>query len=98
MKEINKALLKECANNLMFDMKEEEYQTLLKEFDIVQTQLSKIGEIEGLNEEEPMTFPFDCAISYLREDVEGKELTKEEALKNAKDVFAGQIRLPKVVL
>lgn len=98
MKEINETLLKECANNLMFDMKEEEYQTLLKEFEVVQTQLSKIGEIEGLNEEEPMTFPFDCSTSYLREDIEGKELTKEEALQNAKDVFAGQIRLPKVVL
>lgn len=97
MKEINETLLKECAHNLMFDMKEEEYQTLLNEFHIVQEQLSMIGEIDGLDQEEPMTFPFDCAISYLREDEEKENLTREEALKNAKDVFAGQIKLPKVV-
>ena len=97
MKEINETLLKECAHNLLFDMKEEEYQTLLEEFKIVQSQLAMIGNIEGLNDEEPMTFPFDCSITYLRDDVEGELLTKEEALKNAKDVFAGQIRLPKVV-
>ena len=28
MKEISYDLLKQCANNLMFDMKEEEYETL----------------------------------------------------------------------
>lgn len=97
MKEINEKLLKECANSLMFDMKEEEYQTLLGEFQIVQSQLSMIGEIDGLNDEGPMTFPFDCTITYLRDDVAEETITREEALKNAKEVFADQIRLPKVV-
>lgn len=97
MKEINETLLKECAHSLMFDMKDEEYQTLLGEFNIVQSQLAMIGEIEGLDDEEPMTFPFDCAVTFLREDEPGEHLTRDEALKNAKDVFAGQIKLPKVV-
>ncbi len=33
MIKITLELLKNCANNLMFDMKEEEYETLDKEFD-----------------------------------------------------------------
>lgn len=98
MKEINKDLLKECAHNLMFDMNEEEYDTLLEEFKIVTSQLEMIGKIEGLDNEEPMTFPFDCSIDYLREDEVNSTISKEDALKNAKDTFQGQIRLPKVVL
>ncbi len=97
MKEITKELLKECANNLMFDMNEKEYDTLLDEFAIVKAQFALIGKIEGLNEVEPMTFPFDVSISYLREDTPKEVLSQEEVLKNAKDVFAKQIRLPKVV-
>ncbi len=98
MKEISKELLKQCANNLMFDMNNEEYDTLLEEFKIVTSQLEMIGNIKGLDKEEPMTFPFDCSISYLREDEVTASLSTNEALKNAKDTFLDQIRLPKVVL
>lgn len=97
MKEITESLLKECAHNLMFDMEEKQYQTLINEFKIVQSQFEMIGTIENLDKEEPMTFPFDCTITFLREDVASTPLKKEEVLKNAKDVLAGQIRLPKVI-
>jgi aspartyl-tRNA(Asn)/glutamyl-tRNA(Gln) amidotransferase subunit C len=90
-------ILKKCANNLMFDMSEEQYQLLLKEFEVITKQMELLGEIDGLSEVEPMTFPFDVFTSYLREDIEGECLTKEEVLKNAKDVVDGQIKLPKVV-
>ena len=97
MKEITLELLKNCASNLMFEMKEEEYETLLKEFQIVQEQFAHIGHIKGINEVEPMTFPFMVEGVSLREDEVKPSLSKEEALKNAKDTFADQIRLPKVV-
>ncbi len=97
MKEITMQLLKECANNLLFEMKEEEYETLLKEFKIVQEQFMHIGQIDGIKEAEPMTFPFEIEEVELREDEVKESLSKEDALKNAKDVFANQIRLPKVV-
>ena len=32
MKEVNKEVLKDAANRLLFDMKDEEYDTLLNEF------------------------------------------------------------------
>lgn len=97
MREITMDLLKKCANNLMFDMKDEEYQTLYQEFDILKKQMSLIGEIEGLDDQEPMTFPFPCEVTYLREDVESEPLSVEEVLSNVKETAAGQVKLPKVV-
>ncbi|MDY0345903.1 MAG: Asp-tRNA(Asn)/Glu-tRNA(Gln) amidotransferase subunit GatC [Bacilli bacterium] len=97
MKEINKIVLKDAAKRLLFDMSEEEYDTLLNEFDVVIKQMELIGQIEGVDDYEPMTFPFDCATKYLRDDIPTKPLSKEEALRNAKNKSAGQIKLPKVV-
>ena len=97
MKEINKQVLKDAAKRLLFDMSEEEYDTLLKEFDVITKQMDLIGQIEGIDDHEPMTFPFPCETSYLREDIPTKPLSKEDALKNAKNKTAGQIKLPKVV-
>lgn len=97
MKQVNKELLKNLANNLMFDMNEDEYDTLLKEFSVVLKQMDLISKIPNIDEVEPMTFPFDVTNDYLRDDVPSQPLTIEDALKNAKDVVDGQIRLPKVV-
>ena len=81
----------------MFDMSDEQYQNLLSEFDIILSQMELISEIEGVDEVEPMTFPFEVTNSYLREDVPTTPLSKEEALKNAKDVIDGEIAIPRVV-
>ncbi len=90
-------LLKNCANNLMFDMSNEQYELLLKEFDVITKQMEVLGEIDGLENVSPMTFPFDVTTSYLREDIPEEGLDKKEVLRNAKDVVEGQIKLPKVV-
>ena len=97
MKTVNKTILKDAANKLMFDMSDEQYDQLVNEFDIITTQMKLIGEIPGVDEASPMTFPFDVTNTYLREDVSTKPLDRDEALRNAKDVVDGQIRLPKVV-
>ena len=90
-------ILKKCANNLMFDMSDEQYQVLEKEFEVITKQMELLGELDGLEDVEPMTFPYQVFTSFIREDEAGECLTKEEALSNAKDVFEGQIKLPKVV-
>lgn len=97
MKQITKETLKEAANKLMFDLTDEELDKLVKEFDIIVKQMELIGEIPGVDDVEPMTFPFECVVTYLREDVATKPEDRDEILKNAKDVVDGQIRLPKVV-
>ena len=97
MKPINKDVLKEISLKLMFEMKEEQYDTLLKEFDLIIKQMNLIGEIKGVDDVEPMTFPFDVTNDYLREDEVEDNLSQEEALKNSKSIENGQIVLPKVV-
>ena len=97
MKTITKDVLIDAAHRLMFDMSSEEYDTLLEEFKILTKQMETIGKIEGLDDYEPMTFPFDCHTDILREDVPTEPLTREQALSNAGSVANGQIKLPKVV-
>jgi aspartyl/glutamyl-tRNA(Asn/Gln) amidotransferase C subunit len=98
MKTITMDVLKDAANRLLFDMSEEQYKTLYEEFGILTKQMEKIGEIKGLDDYPPMTFPFDCSTTYLREDVAEEPLTRDEALQNAGNKQDGQIKLPKVVL
>lgn len=97
MKTINKKILKEAANKLMFDMSDEQYETLVNEFDVILNQMSLLDEIDGIESVTPMTFPFEVKTDFLREDVASEPLSRDEALKNATDVVDGQIRLPKVV-
>ena len=97
MKEINLDVLKDAAHRLLFDMSEEEYETLLSEFAVLTKQMETIGKIEGLEDYEPMTFPFDCETTYLREDEPVTPLRREDALSNAGSVLINEIKLPKVV-
>lgn len=97
MKQITKEALKECANKLMFDISDEQVNKLYDEFSVIVEQMSLIGEIPGVDDATPMTFPFDVTTTFLREDEAATPLNRDDALKNAKDVVDGQIRLPKVV-
>lgn len=97
MKEYNINVLKDAANRLLLDMSEEEYKTLLSEFDIVTRQMKAIGNNNELDKIEPMVFPFEIYTTELREDVAEEPLTREQALKNSQRKVGGQIKLPKVV-
>ncbi len=98
MKSIDKEVLKDAANRLLFTMSDSEYDTLEKEFAILTKQMKKIAEIKGVDDYEPMTFPFPCETSFLREDEVADTLSRDEALKNAGNKQDNQIKLPKVVL
>jgi len=98
MKRVNREVLEDAANRLLFTMSDEEYKTLEDEFAVLTSLMQKMGQIDGLSDYEPMTFPFACETSYLREDIATAPLSREEALRNAGNVQDGQIKLPKVVL
>lgn len=97
MKNVDKQMLKEAANKLMFDMDDNQYETLLKEFSVVTHNMELIGKIKGVDDAMPMTFPFEVSNDFLREDIATEPLNRDVALKNASEVVEGQIRLPKVV-
>lgn len=94
---IDKNKLKEYANKLMFDMKDDEYVTLQQEFEIIQKQMDLIGEIENIKNVEPMTFPFKLDEVTLREDIGGRVIDVEDALKNCHSKKGREIKVPRVV-
>lgn len=94
---VTKEKLKEYAGKLMFDMNDSEYETLMQEFEVILKQMDLIGQIEGIEKVDPMTFPFITYQGTLRKDEIKNNLTNEEALRNAKQVDREQVRVPKVV-
>ena len=97
MKPVNKDVLKEAAHRLLFEMNDDEYETLLKEFEVISKQMDLISEIDGVEDVEPMTFPFPVFTDVLREDIAEETPSRDETLKNTSDVVDGMIKLPKVV-
>lgn len=97
MKKVDKDVLVDASSRLLFTLKEEELDTLLEEFKILQAQMEMMKEVEGLEKYEPMTFPFDVSVDYLRDDVPSEPLSRDDVLKNAGSVKDGEIKLPKVV-
>lgn len=94
---ITKEKLKDYAAKLMFDMKEEEYDTLLQEFDVILKQVDLIGQIKGIETIEPMTFPYEIEHAYFRKDEVKDTLETNDALKNASMIENNQVKVPKVV-
>ena len=89
--------LKNYAGRLMFDMDEDGYMRTLKEFEVIEKHMALIGKIDGIENVEPMTFPYTIYHANFREDKEKNLLKTEDVLKNAKEVKADQIKVPKVV-
>lgn len=97
MQKITKENIQDYALKLMFKMKDEEFDEFEKEFETILKQMDLIGEIEGIENVEPMTFPFRLKDVKLREDVANSTLTTEDAVKNAKETIYDEIKVPKVV-
>ena len=81
----------------MFDMSDEEYETLQQEFDIIIKQMELISKIEKIEAVEPMTFPFITGEAKLREDKVAEYLTVDEVLSNTKHQVDDQVKVPRVV-
>ena len=94
---MDKETLKMLANKLMFTMKEEEYETLMDEFDIILRQMDLIGNIPDIDKVEPMTYSFVLDNVSLREDKVVDELEIDEILANSGSNLYNQVKLPKVV-
>lgn len=84
------------ANDLKFDLSDEEIEELKKDFVAVEKQVSLFEKVDTQGVE-PMVYPFETPTVFLREDVVSDVLTQEEALKNVKDARMGHAHVPKVV-
>ena len=94
---MDKETLKMLANKLMFTMEDSEYDTLLDEFDTMIKQMDLIGKIDGIENIEPMCYPFPLNDVCLREDEVNDELEIDDILVNSGSNLYNQVKLPKVV-
>ncbi len=96
---IKKEDLKKYAAKLMFDMEDSEYETLLREFEMILKNMDRIANISNLSSVKPMTFPFVTYQAKCREDVviEDVVLSTSDVLKNSKHTVHDQVKVPKVV-
>lgn len=96
---ITRDVLDKLAKKLMFKMNEEEYQTLESEFDIILKQMEFIDKIDGIENVNPMTFPFDLELddNDLREDIYNNEIDFNYMVINVKDYDDNRVKVPKVV-
>ncbi len=94
---LTKEKLKDYAARLMFDMDDAGYDRTLEEFETIEKHMALIGELEGIEKVEPMTFPYVIYHASFREDEAKECLTNEEVVANAKEIKADQVKVPKVV-
>ena len=94
---MDKETLVMLANKLMFTMDDSEYDTLLGEFDTMIKQMDLIGQINGIENVEPMCYPFPLDDVVLREDEVIDELEIDKILTNSGSNLYNQVKLPKVV-
>lgn len=96
MEKFSSEYFRKLANDLRFDLNDEEIEHLKLLFKRVANQVEKFDAIdtEGV---EPMIYPFEAPTTFLREDEVAEVLTQEEVLKNVKDARMGHVHVPKVV-
>lgn len=96
MEKKDNAYFKQLANQLMFDLSDQEIEELQADFEILEEQIKMLERINTDGVEE-MIYPFESETEFLREDVVNHTIQREDALKNANAVMAGHIHVPKVV-
>lgn len=94
---IEKSKLKDYANKLMFDMNDEEYETLASEFEVFLKQFELIGKIDNIDEVEPMTFPYLKEDVTLRDDSVSRVVDVDVAFSNCHGKKGDEIKVPRVV-
>ena len=97
MTKFTKEIVDDLADKLLIGLNNEEIAMVLKEFETIDANLDLVNKIEGIEDVEPMTFPYVIYHASLREDEAKDCLTNEEVLANAKETKANQVKVPKVV-
>lgn len=97
MEKITKENIQNWANKLMFRLDDSQLETLEDEFEVIVEEMELINKIEGIEDVEPMTFPYKPDYTELRNDDYEDSEDVEDLLSNAKDISGREIKVPKVV-
>ncbi len=90
------AMLKQLGRKTMFDISDEEMPALVDEYEVFMNHVQVLDQIDTTGVE-IMAYPYDVETTFMREDEPDYVISREDALKNAKDVQENQIKVPKVV-
>ncbi len=97
MEEIKDAeYFKKLAKQLMFELSDEEAESLVKEFSTLEAQMALLDAVDTEGVEE-MVYPFEAPTVFLREDEVSNVISQDDAMANVKKKLEGHFVLPKVV-
>jgi len=88
--------LEHIANLALLEISEEEKKKLARQLKEILNYFKKLNDI-NTSDVKPMTHPIDGLKNVFREDIPGKSLSNEDALKNAKYTKNGYFKTSKVV-
>lgn len=92
-------VINECAGNLMFKLSQGQDVLIAEEFDTIIDQMEFLKGIPGVDDAEPMTFPYKMhqKDKDLRVDVPEAPIEEEATLMNSNAKLGKQIKVPRVV-
>ena len=97
MEKFTKEMVDDYADKLLIGLTEEENKMVLDEFNIIDSDIAKVMEIDNIESVEPMTHTLDDFEYELREDVVEESIDIDDLLKNCDDYINDEVRVPKVV-
>ncbi len=97
MIKVTKEVIDLCAENLLFKLNPGQTDLIYEEFNTIMAQIDFLKGIPGVDQADPMTFPYSEHQKFLRKDKPSKPLRSEKVLKNSNTKIGNQIKLPKVV-
>ena len=92
-----KEMVDDYADKLLIGLTAEENKMVLDEFNIIDSDIAKVMEIENIESVEPMTHTLDDFEYELRDDVVEESVDIEQLLSNCDDYINDEVRVPKVV-
>ncbi|MFA6862159.1 MAG: hypothetical protein WCR56_07320 [Bacilli bacterium] len=97
MIKVTKEVIEKCATNMMFNLNPGQADLIYEEFSTVLAQIDFLKSIKGVDDAEPMTFPYSEHQKILRDDKPSKPLDSKAELANCHTRLGDQVKLPKVV-
>ena len=97
MEKFTKEMVDDYADKLLIGLTEEENKMVLDEFNIIDSDIAKVMEIDNIESVEPMTHTLDDFVYELRDDVVEESIDIDDLLKNCDDYINDEVRVPKVV-
>ena len=92
-----KDIINDYADKLLIGLTEEENELLLREFGVINDNMSKINNVKGLENIEPLHFPQDLRVKEISDGKISRMIDIDDALKNCDDYIDREVEIIRVV-